>query len=155
MPISQQLEAVQRLIIECHRKYFDESPSPNKLQKLCYYAQGFCLAEGCELFPEDFEARQNGPTIAELHAKYGRLQWHAIDTQWGESLEEAPGYQTVREVVAAFGRFDGAALSNMTHNEAPWLDARKGLPENMGCRELISKGAMRKYFLTQLPDDER
>ncbi|WP_377154206.1 Panacea domain-containing protein [Roseateles sp. UC29_93] len=155
MSISPQLDAIHRLIIECHRKYFDESPSPNKLQKLCYYAQGYSLAEGRALFPEDFEARQNGPTIAELHAKYGSLQWHPIDAQWHTPLEDAPGYQTVREVVAAFGRFDGAALSNMTHNEAPWLDARNGLPENMGSRELISKDAMRKYFLTQLPEDER
>jgi uncharacterized phage-associated protein len=155
MQISPQLDAIHRLIIECHRNFFDDSPSPNKLQKLCYYAQGYCLAEGRELFPEDFEARQNGPTIPELQAKYGSLQWRPIEAHWDTPLEEVEGYQTVREVVAAFGRFDGAALSNMTHNEAPWLDARKGLPENLGSRDIISKGAMRKYFLSRLPEDDR
>lgn len=48
--ISNELDKVQRTIINVHRELFDESPSPMKLQKLCYYAQGYALAEGEELF---------------------------------------------------------------------------------------------------------
>lgn len=146
MTISPQLDAVHRLIIECHRKYFEESPSPAKLQKLCFYAQGFSLAEGLDLFPEDFEAWQRGPSIPSLHQKYGDLDWRLIETQWSEPLEEATGYELVREVVGAYGNYDNAALTCMTHREAPWQLARGGIPDNEGCRAVISKNSMRASF---------
>ena len=150
MPISPELEAVHRLIIECHREYFGESPSINKVQKLCYYAEGFCLAEGHSLFPEDFEAWQRGPGIPNLQAKYQELEWRVIEVVWDSPLEEARGFQLVRELVASYGRYDGAELSAMTHEEPPWKNARGDIPESHGSRALISKSAMRNYFCTQI-----
>lgn len=66
MSISQTLTNTANAIIVLHRDLFGESPSPMKLQKLCYYAQGYALAEGFELFPEDLQAWQHGPVIPEL-----------------------------------------------------------------------------------------
>lgn len=150
MSISPELEAVHRLIIECHREYFEESPSINKVQKLCYYAEGYNLAEGRSLFPEGFEAWQRGPGIPTLQAKYRHLEWRAIDVVWDSPLDEAEGFQLVREVVASFGRYDGAELSTMTHSEPPWKEARGDIPENEGSRAPISKDAMRKHFSTKI-----
>lgn len=154
MALSPQLDAVHQLIVECHRQYFDESPSPNKLQKLCYYAQGFSLARGVELFPEDFEARQNGPTIRSLQEMYRGLLWRGIDRIWPSPPPEGPGFDTVREIVASYGLIDGAALTDMTHEQAPWLEARRGISEFDGCRDLISKESMRKAFWRDLPDED-
>ena len=40
-----------------------------KLQKLAYYAQGFCLAmHGRPLFPEAIKAWKHGPVVSELKA---------------------------------------------------------------------------------------
>lgn len=154
MPMSPELEAVHRLIVECHREYFEESPSPAKVQKLCYYAQAFSLARGQDLFPEDFEAWQSGPGIPSLYAKYKDLQWRAIETEWSTPLEEAEGFDTVREVVAAYGRYDASALSTMSHRQTPWIDARKGIAENEGSREVINKASMRRSMLRSQSDEE-
>ncbi|WP_343641618.1 type II toxin-antitoxin system antitoxin SocA domain-containing protein [Roseateles sp.] len=148
--MSPELDAVHRLIVECHREYFEESPSPAKVQKLCYYAQGYSLAEGQELFPEDFEAWQRGPVVPALHAAYRDRPWQAIETTWDLPLREPASAVLVREVVAAYGRYDGAGLSNMTHRESPWRDARGALPENVGCRAVISKASMRSFFRAEL-----
>ena len=117
MSLSQELNRVQKSIIYIHRELFDESPSPMKLQKLCYYAQGYSLAEGRELFPEDFQAWQHGPVVFELYASYKRYQWRQISEEIGES--DQSHYEFLRDIVAAYGRYDGAALSTMTHRESP------------------------------------
>jgi uncharacterized phage-associated protein len=152
MPISPELEAVQQSIIEAHREMFDESPSPMKLQKLCYYAQAYSLAQGQELFPEDFQAWQHGPVVPDLYTKYRDYQWRAIDAELPETTNASAGL--VVDVVAAYGRFDGAALSNMTHKEAPWMSARGDIPESDGSREIISKESIRAFFASKLQNDE-
>jgi len=68
--LSPKLDKVQRTIISIHRDLFDESLSPMKLQKLCYYAQGYALAEGNELFSDDFQAWQHGPVVYDLYTKH-------------------------------------------------------------------------------------
>jgi len=148
MAVSAKLDAVQSAIIEAHREMFDESPSPMKLQKLCYYAQAYSLAEGIELFPEEFQAWQHGPVVPELYAKYRDYQWRVIDVELPALAGVRP--DIVNEVVAAYGRFDGAALSTMTHRELPWKDARGDLEESEGSQNLISKRSMRDFFVTKL-----
>ena len=53
-------------------EYQDENISNLKLQKLCYYAQGLCLAGFTTgaLFDEDIVAWQHGPVIRELWDTY-------------------------------------------------------------------------------------
>jgi uncharacterized phage-associated protein len=146
--ISQELDQVQKAIIAIHRDLFDESPSPMKLQKLCYYAQGYALAEGKELFPENFQAWQRGPVIDSLYYKYKEYKWHPID----EEVSEPDGidYEYLQDIVSAYGRYDGAALSTMTHRERPWLDARGDLDESEGSNALITKESLRDYFASKL-----
>lgn len=147
--ISQQLDNVQRAIIAIHRLLFDESPSPMKLQKLCYYAQGYALAENIELFPEDFQAWQHGPVIYDLYNKYKDYKWHPIDEEIGQ-LNETDEH--LRLIVSAYGQYDGAALSTMTHREKPWLEARGDLGESEGSNALITKESLRVYFASKLRD---
>lgn len=123
-----------------------------KLQKLCYYAQGYLLAQNYELFQDDFEAWQHGPVIPALYQRYRDYAWRSIAAPCDfEEAEVADNLaQEVRSIVAAYGRYDGAALSTMTHREAPWQDARGDLPEDEGCNAVISKESMRIYFTAKL-----
>jgi len=150
MSLSPDLDRLQETIIQLHRQAFSESPSPMKLQKLCYYAQGFKLAEGEQLFPEDFQAWQHGPVIPELYQKYSAYSWRAIDVALPEEIQDKGLAEKVEDIVYAFGRYDGAALSTMTHREAPWLDARNGIPESSGSRETIKKDSLQRFFQAQL-----
>jgi len=54
--------------------------------------------------------------------------------------------ETVDAVLNFYGKKDGFYLSELTHRERPWMDARKGLaPGDRGDRE-ITKAAMRDYY---------
>lgn len=153
MAMSEQLDAIQRFIISKHREMFCESPSPMKLQKLCYYAQGFMLAQGDGLFSDDFQAWQHGPVIPDLFQKYRDYKWHAIDEEVIPLGIDADIAREVSDIVAAYGRYDGAALSTMTHREAPWKDARGDIPESDGSTVVITKDSMRTYFGAKLSQD--
>lgn len=155
MPMSPELDAVQRLIITRHRELFDEGPSPMKLQKLCYYAQGYLLAQGVKLFDEDFQAWQHGPVVPALYQQYKEYGWRCIteDVAFNEAELTADVVQEIKDIVAAYGRFDGAALSTMTHREAPWIEARGDLSEDQGSTEAISKDSLLAYFRTKLAGD--
>lgn len=146
--ISNELDKAQRTIINVHREIFDESPSPMKLQKLCYYAQGYVLADGKELFGEDFQAWQHGPVIYALYDKYREFKWHPIASDVGQSSHEL--LEFIKDIVSAYGRYDGAALSTMTHRESPWLTARGDLDESHGSTSIISKDSMKMFFAAKL-----
>ena len=150
MAISKQLDAVQKAVIAIHREVHGESPSPMKLQKLCYYAQGYMLAESGELFPEDFQAWQHGPVIPELYKEYANFQWRAIDVTIPEGSLDSGVKDAVSDIVIAYSRYDGAALSTMTHRESPWIDARGDLPESEGSNEIIPKESLKKFFAEKL-----
>lgn len=148
MTISNELLSVSNAIIYIHREIFEESPSPMKLQKLCYYAQGYSLAEGEQLFPEDFQAWQHGPVVVDLYHKFKHFQWRQISDEITAVDEKIKDFIT--DIVAAYGRYDGAALSTMTHRESPWLEARGTLDESEGSVEIITKDAMKSYFQSKL-----
>lgn len=54
--------------------------------------------------------------------------------------------EVVDRVLDTFGMYSGKVLENITHKEAPWLDARKGfLPDETSHAE-ISLDAMKAYI---------
>lgn len=141
------LESITNEIILQHRELFQESPSPLKLQKLCYYAQGIYLAvTDTSLFEEDFQAWKFGPVIPTLYHKYKTLGWKQISNDINPTQLEESIRSFINDVVSAYGRFDGAYLSTMTHRESPWIDARKGISETENCDNVVSKTSMRNYF---------
>ena len=124
-----------------------------KLQKLCYYAQGFTLAiTGKPLFPEKIEAWAHGPVCPALYHEYKAHQAKAIPKP-KESLhdicdkfsEEQIGI--LREVWEAYGQFSAWKLRDMTHEEPPWRNAFHGDPVST---ETITQDAMYDYFKTQV-----
>lgn len=151
MPLSPELNSIQEAIICLHRDMYDESPSPMKLQKLCYYAQGYYLAEYDRmLFAEGFEAWQHGPVIPSLYHHYKDYRWHPINSQIDIPMLSPDIYSFLQDVVGAYGRYDGAALSTMTHREAPWIVARNGLDDSYGSDAPISNQIMKEFFAAKL-----
>jgi len=146
--VSENLDRVQRTIINVHREIFDESTSPMKLQKLCYYAQGYALAEGNQLFDEDFQAWQHGPVVNDLYDKYREYKWRQISEDVGDADDAI--LEFITDVVSAYGRYDGAALSTMTHRESPWVDARGDLDESQGSTAIMTKKSIGNFFAAKL-----
>lgn len=156
MALSKELDKVQKTIIHIHREFFGESLSPMKLQKLCYYAQAFALAKGDLIFSEDFHAWTYGPVIRNLYFEYKDFGWRQITSEINlEDLLQVDSqeYNHIQEVVEAYGRFDGAALSTMTHREDPWLLARGDIPEIAGSNAIISKQSIAEYFAAKIREN--
>lgn len=115
-----------------------------KLQKLCYYAQGFHLAAFDKpLFRESIEAWPHGPVIRSLYAKYKAHGAGAIPLPTGMdfSIFDKKSRQLLDEVYKVYGQFSAWKLRNMTHEEPPWVYASKSNDE-------ISRDDMKKYFKT-------
>ncbi len=117
-----------------------------KLQKLVYYSQAWSLVwDDAPLFSEEIEAWANGPVVRTL---YKRHQGDFIVRSWTGNPENLTANQrdTIDKVLEFYGGMSSQALSDLTHQEAPWVDARKGLgPTDRGSR-VISLASMVEYY---------
>lgn len=131
-----------------------------KVQKLTYYAQAWALAwEGRPLFEDRIEAWRNGPvTIPIWNAHRGRRQVAGVPGAHPDTLT-AEQVDVINAVLAFYGSFDGDTLSKMTHDDAPWQEARGGLPEDAWSDAEISQRSMRSFYtraaLTGVPTPTR
>lgn len=132
-------------------KYILEQKGPMstmKLQKLCYYAQAWALVwDDKPLFEENFEAWANGPVCRELFLKTkGQYSVSADDETGGDGDLSENQKDTIDQVLRHYGDQNAQWLSQLTHMEAPWNEAREGIPAGEGCNRLITKESMALYY---------
>jgi len=111
-----------------------------KLQKLCYYAQAWSMVwESAPLFKERIEAWANGPVIPDLYEKHRGM--FEVSSVGGDPTKLSKvQVETIDAILATYGDKTPYWLSELTHIERPWLDARKrdGLaPGERGTAEIV------------------
>lgn len=119
-----------------------------KLQKLVYYSQAWALVwDEKPLFGEAIEAWANGPVCPALYARHkGQFIVKPGDVGGnGESLVSSEK-DTVDRVVAFYGDRSAAWLSDLTHSEPPWKNARGGKAPGERCDAEITHEAMAEYY---------
>lgn len=117
-----------------------------KLQKLIYYAQAWHLVWDEEpLFDEEIQAWANGPVCPVLYRRHrGAFQ---ISTVRGNPSRLADNeHESIGVVVKHYGEFSGQELSDLTHSEPPWKDARRNLPPTVRGGAVISHEALSEYY---------
>jgi uncharacterized phage-associated protein len=121
--------------------------STMKLQKLCYYAQGWSLAwDEKPLFDEDIQAWANGPVVYELFkAHRGQFNVRKWDQGSPDCLSDDQK-ATVDAVLRSYGRLSGQQLSDKSHDEPPWREARGRLDPGLPSSNIISLDSMQDYF---------
>ncbi|HIF9344041.1 TPA: Panacea domain-containing protein [Photobacterium damselae] len=123
--------------------------SAMKLQKLVYYSQAWSLVwDEEELFSEDFEAWANGPVLRSLYHEHRGLFKVNTDTFSQGNKEELTEDQveTIDKVLEFYGDKSAQWLSNLTHKESPWKDARGTIEAMASSSEVITKGSMEEYY---------
>ena len=97
-----------------------------KLQKLCYYSYAYHLAwEGRQLFPERFQAWANGPVAPALYKHHrGSYQLKRGDIPGRPEALAKNERESVDLVLDGYDGFSAHQLSELTHKEPPWLNAR-------------------------------
>lgn len=121
--------------------------SAMKLQKLVYYSQAWSLVwDEKPLFKAEIQAWANGPVVRALYDKHrGQFSvktWPAGD----HSKLTGESRKTVDSVLSFYGDKSGYWLSELTHKERPWLDARRGLSDDDRGEKEITLAAMAEYY---------
>ena len=122
--------------------------STMKLQKLCYYAQAWSLVwDDAPLFNEDFRAWANGPVCRELFRQtQGKFSVCAEDEPGSSGNLSEDQKASIDAVLEYYGDKNAQWLSQLSHMEAPWKDARKNVPPGVGSDNIITKESMAMYY---------
>ena len=120
--------------------------SAMKLQKLVYYCQAWSLVwDDGPIFPERIEAWVNGPVVPQLYDRH-RGKFDVTQIDGNPANLTAKQAATVDAVLGYYGDKSSQWLSDLTHRESPWLQARRGLaPEARGGAE-ITLDSMAEYY---------
>lgn len=118
-----------------------------KLQKLVYYAQAWSLVwDERPLFSERIEAWANGPVVPTLYQVH-RGMFQVSSWQYGDPDRLTPGERnTVDAVLKFYGPKTSQWLSDLTHNERPWREARGTLAAGERGEQVISHASMHEYY---------
>lgn len=120
-----------------------------KLQKLIYYCQVYYIqkTEGNFLFYEDFEAWVNGPVVRELYQHHrGKLQVDYREIPGNENVLDVFKKSCIREVLETKGKMHPFDLVELTHQEKPWIEARRGCTRNQNSCNVITKETLLNYY---------
>lgn len=120
-----------------------------KLQKLVYYSQAWSLVwDGRRMFPEEIQAWVNGPVVYELFkAHQGKFEVGASDFPDGDPANlDGDAQNTIDVVLEFYGGKSPQWLSDLTHMERPWLEAREGLSDEARSGSPISLEVMQEYY---------
>jgi uncharacterized phage-associated protein len=121
--------------------------SAMKLQKLCYYSQAWSLVwDEQPLFSERIEAWQNGPVVRSLYASH-RGQYTVTEWPQGDPQALTPDQRaTISAVIDAYAKLTAQQLSDLTHSEGPWIEARAGVPLGERSEAEISQASMQRFY---------
>lgn len=126
----------------------DGHVSTMKLQKLVYYSQAWGLVwDEKPLFDSRIEAWANGPVTRDLYNLH-RGQFTAnITTFPGDSNNLTNDEkETIDAVLGAYGYLNGQQLSDLSHSERPWREAREGVAEGDSSTNEVSKEVMQDFY---------
>ena len=123
--------------------------SAMKLQKLMFYSAAWNMVweESC-LFDEDFEAWANGPVLPSLYARH-RGQFKVSSAIFPDGKPDAltsKQQENVSRVLSFYGEKPAQWLSDLTHQEDPWLNARGNTPTGAASSAPILKSAIHEYY---------
>lgn len=136
-----------------------DSMSPKKLQKLLYYAYSWTLTLQNDdldsldnrLFDNRFEAWVHGPVMPEVYREFRSFGYSDITRQESQTIKFDDEIEDVlNQVWEEYGHYTGNQLESITHQESPWINARKGYSPLERCNNLIKDEDIFKYYIQQV-----
>ena len=118
-----------------------------KLQKLVYYGQAWSLVwDDRPLFDEPIEAWANGPVCPALYQAHKGMFTIDSMAQGRVGNLQAASRETLDIVFKKYGAKTAQYLSQLTHQERPWIEARKGLNAGDRGQRIITLDSMAEYY---------
>ncbi len=133
------------------KKLKNNSCTHMKLHKLLYYSQAWSLVwDEKPLFKTKIEAWVNGPVVPEVYKKFRGLYTVSLkditDINGDPSKLKTDQKETIDAVIKVYGDKTSHWLSELTHSEQPWQEARNGLLPNERGNNEISLRSMHEYY---------
>lgn len=126
--------------------------SAMKLQKLVFYSQAMAMVwDDVPLFSDDFEAWAKGPVCHNLfnaHKGMFMLNDSLFLDRYNPDIDNISSdhKETIQAVMNSLADLSPFELSEMTHSEAPWLNARGDIPQGAFCDNVIKKEDMLNFY---------
>lgn len=120
-----------------------------KLQKLVYYSQAWSAVWSDEpLFGEKIQAWANGPVCPELYNMHrGQFQISALPDGIGNvDALTADERDSIDIVIEHYGSKPAQYLSELTHSERPWINARGNAKPGERSTNEITVESMVEYY---------
>jgi uncharacterized phage-associated protein len=139
------------------------SISPMKLQKLIYFAHGWCLAiKGEPLIQESVEAWKFGPVIDSIYYEFREfgskpitIQSIPFDCDFDDLKKDKFAVKLVKKIWEVYKGYSAFTLSKMTHLPGtPWREARKGDLDKKS-NVTIDDKLIREYFVSNFSLSEK
>ena len=121
--------------------------STMKLQKLVYYCQAWSLVwDEAPIFKEPIEAWANGPVVRSLF-DYHRGMFDISHVFTGNpDVLSAEQRETIEAVLSFYGDKSAQWLIDLSHDEEPWVAARRGLAPTERGNRTIRLDEMAEYY---------
>lgn len=134
--------------------------TPKKLQKLLYYAYAWGLVFLNEtsddlrnkLFDGSFEAWVHGPVDSEVYQEYKIYGYQSIDKNITDKIviNDETADNILNQVWKIYGQYKADELEALTHQELPWVNARKGLDPLTATNKAIDDDVMFNFYGAKL-----
>ncbi|MGH3546370.1 MAG: Panacea domain-containing protein [Mycobacteriales bacterium] len=126
------------------------SMSAMKLQKLVYYSQAWHLVwEERPLFPDPVEAWANGPVVPSLYQQHrGKFIVGQGDFSGDPTVLSEDERSSIDAVLRFYGDKSAHWLSELSHRERPWAEAREAAGLGPGERggAVIPQASMAEFY---------
>ena len=122
-----------------------------KLQKLLFYAQAWYLTlgrTGAPLFDAEFEAWVHGPVVPSVFRRFKEYRWNAIAAPV-KALDDPHLLAYLNEVLSKYGSLSARQLEHLTHQEAPWQEARRGVAPDESSSQVITRESIKRFYSTK------
>ena len=124
--------------------------STMKLQKLCYYSFVKHMQDyGVKLFDGHFEAWANGPVnraLFKVHKGLFVCNERTFPAKLCNEKITREEQKSINYVLDKYGALSGAELSEKTHGEAPWINARGDMPTYLRCTKQIKLSDIESFY---------
>ncbi len=126
-------------IISLYTKKFQEMIDEMKLHKLLYFVQRECLADtGAVAFNDEFRAWKYGPVVLAVREAYKHNNFPK-NYNISDKLKEV-----INIVFSEYAQRSSWSLSDATHRELSWRNARKGIPDGENGNNIIKLEDIKK-----------
>jgi uncharacterized phage-associated protein len=130
-----------------------------KLQKLVYYSEGWHLAYfERPLITDYFEAWVHGPAVRAMWDHYKKMgtnmlvdlrlkdEYNGKIRAYFNQVLNPQQLELLGDVIKEYGDKSSYHLEALSHNEAPWREARNGYAQSERSEAIISKETMKRYY---------